>query len=196
MTLPTFSLTLEVLTMLTLSTGSLLKVCLPSSLLQSSRKPFPFCRVPPDILSAVCHVLIDWNHRKLPFFSEPPVLHIPHIHIPSTNLGSGRQVAPSAETTGQAQIVKALGTPFVLEGLFGEADADAKPKLELAGDAMGMDVEDDMKGSVATAESGMIVENDGTTANIISTLGVFQPTQPCLETVKKVYYTVWTMSPT
>jgi len=37
--------------------------------------------------------------------------------------------------------VTALGTPFVLEGLFGEADAgamDAEPDSELAADAMGM----------------------------------------------------------
>jgi nuclear GTP-binding protein len=68
----------------------------------------------------------------MPFFSEPPALHTPHI--PSTIPGSGGQVAPGAETTGQAHIVDALGTPFVLEGLFGEVDAeaiDAEPDSEL-----------------------------------------------------------------
>ena len=42
--------------------------------------------------------------------------------------------------------MNALGVPFVLEGLFGEADAeaiDAEPDSELAADAMGMAVEDD-----------------------------------------------------
>lgn len=81
-------------------------------------------------------------------------------HIPSTVPGSGGQVAPGAETTGQAQIVNALSAPFVLEGLFGEADAeamDAEPDSELAADAMGMDVEDD---AAATGEGGMIVDDD------------------------------------
>jgi hypothetical protein len=56
---------------------------------------------------------------------------------------------------GQAQIVNALGAPFVLEGLFGEVDAeasDAKPGLELAVDAMGMDVGDEVEGAAATAD--------------------------------------------
>jgi hypothetical protein len=35
------------------------------------------------------------------------------------------KVTPVSETTSQAQIVNALGAPFVLEGPFGEADADA-----------------------------------------------------------------------
>jgi hypothetical protein len=66
-------------------------------------------------------------------------------------------MAPSAETTGQAQIVNAFGAPFVLQasspGLFGEADAeamDADPDPELAPDAMGMDVEDDAERAAAT----------------------------------------------
>ena len=66
------------------------------------------------MLSAARHVLIDWNHQKMPFFSERPTLHA--AHIPSTIAGSGGRVAPGAETTGQTQIVNALGTPFVLEG--------------------------------------------------------------------------------
>ena len=41
----------------------------------------------------------------------------------------------------QAQIVNALGTPFILKGLFSEANVDAKPKLELASNVIGMDVE-------------------------------------------------------
>src|SRR5258708_4068806 len=37
----------------------------------------------------------------------------------------GPAPAPGAESTGQAQILDTLGTPFVLAGLFGEADAAA-----------------------------------------------------------------------
>jgi nuclear GTP-binding protein len=86
-------------------------------------------------------------------------------------------VAPGAETTGQAQIVGALGMPFVLEGLFGEADAvlamDTEPNLEPAADAMGMDVEDD----AATADGGMIVDDDvdGENNTSIGSLCVFHP---------------------
>jgi nuclear GTP-binding protein len=87
-------------------------------------------------------VLIDWNHQKIPFFSEPPA-----AHLPSTIPRSGGQVAPGAETTGQVQIVNTFGAPFMLEGLFGEADAeamDANADSEPAADNIGMDVEDDV----------------------------------------------------
>jgi hypothetical protein len=56
--------------------------------------------------------------------------------------------------------VSELGTPFVLEGLFGEADAeamDAEPDSDPAADFMSMDVEDD---TAATADGGMIVDDD------------------------------------
>jgi hypothetical protein len=109
---------------------------------------------------------MDWNHQRIPFFSEPPELHA--AHVPSTIPGSGGQVAPGAETTGQAQIVSALGTPFVLEGLFGEADAeamDAEPDLEPATDVMSMDVEGDAEGAAATAEGGMIIDDDSGAKN-------------------------------
>jgi nuclear GTP-binding protein len=113
-------------------------------------------------------------------------------HIPSIIPGSGGQVAPGAETTGQAQIVDALSAPFVLEGLFGEADAEAmdtEPESELAADAMGMDVEDDAEGAAATADGGMIVDDNA--ANSMGTLCVIHPTYPLvLKTVKKVYRTV------
>ena len=80
--------------------------------------------------------------------------------MPSTIPGSGGQVAPGAETTGTAQIVSALSAPFVLEGLFGEADAeamDAEPELEgsSAAAGVGMDVEDG-----AAADGGMVVDDD------------------------------------
>jgi hypothetical protein len=67
-------------------------------------------------------------------------------HLPSTLPRSGGQVAPGAETTGRAQIVNVFGVPFILEGLFGEADAeamDAAPDSKLATYNIGMVVEDD-----------------------------------------------------
>ena len=98
-------------------------------------------------------------------------------HIPSTIPGSGGQVAPGTETTGQAHIVNALGTPFVLEGLFGEVDAeaiDAKPDSELvAADMTGIDMEDNADGP---ADGGRIVGDDGAATNSIDMLCVFQPT--------------------
>ncbi|KAF8484323.1 hypothetical protein F5888DRAFT_1834622 [Russula emetica] len=169
--LPTFSSTLEFLTILApLSTGRILKVPLFTSLplLQKLKKSF----------------------LSLPFFSELPSLHA--AHIPSTRPGSGGQVAPGTEMTGQAQIVNAPGAPFVLEGLLGEADAeamDAEPDSESGADAIGMDVENDAEGAAAIADGGMIVDNDDT-ANNIGTLCVLHPTYPHLETVKKVYRTV------
>ena len=69
-----------------------------------------------------------------------------------------------------------LGTPFALEDLFGEADAeamDAEPNSELAGGGTGMGVEDDV------ADGGMIVDDDSA-ANNIGTLCVFLP-NPRLE---------------
>jgi hypothetical protein len=87
--------------------------------------------------------------------------------------------------------VNALGVPFVLEGLFGEADAeaiDAVPDSELAADAMGMDVEDDAEGAAATADGGMIIDDDGAAHNI-GTLCAFHPTYPRLNS-EKVYRTV------
>ncbi|KAH9033771.1 P-loop containing nucleoside triphosphate hydrolase protein [Lactarius pseudohatsudake] len=115
--LPTFNTALEFLTMLALSTGRLLRGGTP------------------DILATARQVLADWNHHKIPFFSEPPALHA--AHVPST-------------------IVGALGAPFVLEGLFGEADAEAMMDAEPAADDAaysGMDVEDEARG-------GMQIDDD------------------------------------
>jgi len=111
--------------------------------------------------------------KKIPFFSELPSLHA--AHIPSTIPGSGGQVAPGAETTVQARMVNAPGAPFIPEGLFGEADAeamDAEPDSESAADTMGMDVEDDAEGAAAIADGGMIVDVDDA-ANNIGTLPRF-----------------------
>ena len=52
--------------------------------------------------------------------------------------------------------MNAFGAPFILEGLFSEADAepmDADPDPKLAADNMGMDVEGDRDG-------GMIADDD------------------------------------
>jgi hypothetical protein len=70
--------------------------------------------------------------------------------------------------------VNALGAPYVLEGLFGEADAESDS--EPAADAMGIDLEDDAEGAAATVEQdgGMIVD-DGGAANNTDTLCVNLP---------------------
>ena len=50
------------------------------------------------------------------------------------------QIAPGAETVGQAQILTALGQAFTLEGLFGEADQQALPdSMEVEDEAQAMD---------------------------------------------------------
>ncbi|KAF5375894.1 hypothetical protein D9615_008206 [Tricholomella constricta] len=109
--LPEWNSTLDFLTMLALSSGRLLKGGTP------------------DLNSAARQVLQDWNHQKIPYFSEPPAIH-PSL-IPSvvqTNPGSSSSVpmiAPGAENVGQAQILSTLSKPFELEGLFGAADAGA-----------------------------------------------------------------------
>ncbi|EGN97383.1 hypothetical protein SERLA73DRAFT_110594 [Serpula lacrymans var. lacrymans S7.3] len=104
--LPQFTSTLEFLTMLALSSGRLLKGGTP------------------DVLSAAKHVLMDWNHQKIPYFSVPPSVH--PSSIPSTVTISGdATIAPGAETVGQAQILAEFGKPFELAGFFGAADAGA-----------------------------------------------------------------------
>ena len=75
--------------------------------------------------------------------------------------GSAREVTPGTETTGHTPTVGAFGVPFMLEGLFGEADAkatDADPDSNPATDNVGMDVEDDA--TAVAAERGMIVDDD------------------------------------
>jgi hypothetical protein len=57
--------------------------------------------------------------------------------------------------------VNAFGAPFMLEGLFGEADAeatDADADSKLAADNIGMDVEDDAR--TGPAGGGMIVDDN------------------------------------
>ena len=52
-------------------------------------------------------------------------------------------IAPGAETTGNAQFVSALGVPFVLDGLFGEADAQMDAPKEEEDGMMDVEEEDD-----------------------------------------------------
>ncbi|KAA1470739.1 P-loop containing nucleoside triphosphate hydrolase protein [Dentipellis sp. KUC8613] len=105
--IPEFGSTMEFLTMLALSQGKLLKGGTP------------------DLFAAARQVLNDWNHQKIPFHTVPPTIH--PSSIPSTIPASGSlapQIAPGAENVGQAQILTQLGQPFMLAGLFGEADAE------------------------------------------------------------------------
>ncbi|KAJ7733733.1 P-loop containing nucleoside triphosphate hydrolase protein [Mycena maculata] len=104
--LPEFKSTIEFLTMAALSSGRLLKGGTP------------------DLTATARHILTDWNHQKIPYFSEPPAVH-PSL-IPST-VGSGATatIAPGAEQVGQAQILSSFSAPFSLPGLFNDADAGA-----------------------------------------------------------------------
>ncbi|KZV75020.1 P-loop containing nucleoside triphosphate hydrolase protein [Peniophora sp. CONT] len=153
--LPEFSSPLEFLTMLSLNTGKLLKGGTP------------------DVLAAARVVLGDWNHQKIPFYSEPPTIH-PSL-VPSTiagPTGAEPQIRPGAEHTGEAQILTTLSAPFSLAGLFGDADAamDAEPNPDDAAmDADGGFVPDDDKvvdedmqtDSVPLPDNGMMVDDGG-----------------------------------
>jgi nuclear GTP-binding protein len=115
---PTFSSMLEFLSTLALSTGHL-KVRLSPPLLRNSNNHFFLVGWhtvhTPDIVSTAHHILINWNLQKMLFLPELPALHTAHI-VPSTIPCCSGQVAPGAETTGQAHI---------LEGLFGESERRA-----------------------------------------------------------------------
>ncbi|RPD68714.1 P-loop containing nucleoside triphosphate hydrolase protein [Lentinus tigrinus ALCF2SS1-7] len=124
---------LEFLTMVALTTGRLLKGGTP------------------DILAAARQILADWNHQKIPYFSSPPELH-PSL-VPSTVPGASNQVAPGAETVGQAQIVTEFAKPFTLDGLFGAADAGAFADAEMA-DA------EDTEAAESMDEDGKQMESD------------------------------------
>ncbi|TRM66534.1 P-loop containing nucleoside triphosphate hydrolase protein [Schizophyllum amplum] len=102
--LPAYSSTLEFLTMVALSAGKLLKGGTP------------------DINTAARQILNDWNHQKIPYYSNPPEVH--SSQIPSLVPGT-TDIAPGAENVGNAQIVTQFAQPFVLDGLFGAADAGA-----------------------------------------------------------------------
>ncbi|KAF8621372.1 hypothetical protein AX15_007835 [Amanita polypyramis BW_CC] len=103
--LPEYTSTLEFLTMLALTSGKLLKGGTP------------------DVNSAARHILMDWNHQKIPYYSTPPTVH--PSSIPSVFKATGSSVVPGAENVGQAQILSEFSRPFTLEGLFGAADVGA-----------------------------------------------------------------------
>ncbi|RPD55362.1 P-loop containing nucleoside triphosphate hydrolase protein [Lentinus tigrinus ALCF2SS1-7] len=129
---------LEFLTMVALTTGRLLKGGTP------------------DILAAARQILTDWNHQKIPYFSSPPELH-PSL-VPSTVPGGSNQVAPGAETVGQAQIVTEFAKPFTLDGLFGAADAGA---FGAGADTEMADAVGDMEGEAESMdEDGKQMESD------------------------------------
>jgi nuclear GTP-binding protein len=85
----------------------------------------------PDIMAAARQVITDWNQQKIPYMSEPPVIH--PSQMPSST--------PGAEAVGQAQIVTEMSKPFELDGLFSAADSGAfAPKsAQHQGDGMQMD---------------------------------------------------------
>ena len=115
----------------------------PSPFLNSKNHFFPYRVAPPT--SSLRRAISSSTGTTKKYRSSPSRPYCNATHIPSTIPGSGGQLAPGAETMGQTQILKALGTPFVLERLFGNADAEAmeaKSDSEQAAGAMGMDVED------------------------------------------------------
>ncbi|TFK51385.1 P-loop containing nucleoside triphosphate hydrolase protein [Heliocybe sulcata] len=107
--LPPYSSTLEFLTMLSMTTGRLLKGGAP------------------DLLGTARQVLTDWNHQKIPYFSVPPSVHPSSI---PTQVEAG-VVAPGAEEVGQAKIVTQFAPAFNIEGLFGQADKGAFEDAEM-----------------------------------------------------------------
>ncbi|KAJ7647392.1 P-loop containing nucleoside triphosphate hydrolase protein [Roridomyces roridus] len=113
--LPEFNSTIEFLTMAALSSGRLLKGGTP------------------DLTATARHILTDWNHQKIPYYSEPPAVH--PSSIPST-VGSGA-IAPGAEQVGQAQILSEFSAPFSLPGLFNDADDGAFGDVTMDGDEDG-----------------------------------------------------------
>lgn len=133
-----FSSTLEFLTMLALNSGRLLKGGTP------------------DLLSAARHVLMDWNHQKIPYFSVPPTIH--PSSMPSATTG--------AETVGQSQILDSFSRPFELAGLFCTADAGAFNENAPMQEQVAMD-DSEVNNDIAARESGMIVD-DGMTASALS----------------------------
>ncbi|EJD00552.1 uncharacterized protein FOMMEDRAFT_159288 [Fomitiporia mediterranea MF3/22] len=115
--LPQFTSTLELLTMLALSTGRLHKGGTP------------------DVLSAARQIIHDFNTHKIPYFTEPPSVHpssVPSMVSGGTaakfgfnSVGEGGVVAPGAEDVGSAKIVNEMAPAFDLGGLFSQADAGA-----------------------------------------------------------------------
>jgi hypothetical protein len=98
MTYPRFSSMLEFLAGLALRTEASSKSVLPP-LLQNSKNIISFLYGgTPNISPAARYIPINWNHRKIRFFSEPPAFKLHAMHIPSIVPGSGGQVAPAADS--------------------------------------------------------------------------------------------------
>ncbi|TFK22857.1 hypothetical protein FA15DRAFT_671103 [Coprinopsis marcescibilis] len=107
--LPEFGNTLELLTMLALSSGRLHKGGTP------------------DLNAAARNILTDWNQQKISYYSQPPEIH-PSLIPSKVQSGSGDPaptIAPGAEQVGQANILNNFSKPFELDGLFSAADAGA-----------------------------------------------------------------------
>lgn len=138
--LPNFTSTLEFLTMLALSSGRLHKGGTP------------------DLLAAARTLLADWNAQKIPYYTNPPVVH--PSSVPSAVAGGG--IAPGAEDVGQARIVEGgMSAPFSLAGLFGDADEGAFGDAEMADEAEAAAASEKTMGEAALA-----MEEDGPTLNI------------------------------
>lgn len=83
----------------------------------------------PDVDAAARTLINDWNAQKITYCTHPPTVH-PSL-VPSRVAG-GDSVAPGAEDVGQARIVEGeMSKPFVLEGLFGDADEGAFGDAEM-----------------------------------------------------------------
>ncbi|KAF9005046.1 P-loop containing nucleoside triphosphate hydrolase protein [Cyathus striatus] len=138
--LPEYSSILEFLTMMALSNGRLLKGGTP------------------DLNAAARQVLSDWNHQKIPYFSEPPTVHPSSIpSVVATGVGAP-VIAPGAENVGQAQIITEFSKPFKLEGLFGAADAGAFGAKTNTDVPMGADEDEDV---FYDAVEGEAMDEDG-----------------------------------
>ncbi|KAF9448422.1 P-loop containing nucleoside triphosphate hydrolase protein [Macrolepiota fuliginosa MF-IS2] len=140
--IPEYHSTIEFLTMLSLTNGRLLKGGTP------------------DLMATARQVLNDWNHQKIPYFTEPPSVH-PSL-IPSTVASASRDgptIASGAENVGQAQIVSQFSKPFQLEGLFGTADAGAFGEAPM--DADGDVFFDALEGPVEDNTTGSQMEYEG-----------------------------------
>jgi len=138
--LPTFSLTLELLTMLMLSTGQLLKVSpviCPS--FETKSYLFSLQGDTPDILSVVEHT----TKEPILFWTTPIACHADPIHNSQEWQGS----CSGCQDDGSSTDRKHVWHPIHTRGPFDEANTeamDAKPGLLSATDNVGTDVKDDV----------------------------------------------------
>ncbi|TCD70345.1 hypothetical protein EIP91_003696 [Steccherinum ochraceum] len=155
-----FGTTLEFLTMLALTSGKLLKGGTP------------------DILGCARHVMNDWNHQKIPYYSEPPTIH--PSSIPTTvATAQGNVVAPGAENVGQARIINEFGKAFEVDGLFGMADQGAFGGG--GSEEMAVEEEED-QGHMDLDEAAVQEEMDISTHSLKRPRSVSPPPEPELST--------------